>query len=210
MDRRHRTSPRWAAGLVALSVAVTACVGASEESGDTADGASGTTVTMATPDLESETLVVNVALTDTGFEPETIFLPAGRHVQLVLRNRGTREHHYRVIGLVPAYMSWYLYPEVDISEIDAMSPAEREELGISGDIDDPEHVVHHLTPTFVPFKEESRSGIRPIPNEVHGYAQAGGSGDVLTFFPLNTGSYVVEDVLHPEITGKVVVFEVEA
>lgn len=209
MNSRQR-APRWAAAFLALSLAAAACTDRSTQTEDGADGASGTSVTMVSPDLGSQTMVVNVALTDTGFEPATIFLPAGRHVQLVLRNRGTKEHHYRVAGLIPAQLRWYLYPDVDIAEVDAMSPAEREAIGISGAVDDMEHVVHHLAPTFVPFKEPSRSGIRPIPNEVHGYVQAGTAGDVLTFFPLNTGSFVVEDVLHPEIAGKVVVFEVEA
>lgn len=210
MNRRHGKSPPWAVGLVILALVATACVGGSGESDDSTDGASGTSVTMVPPDLESQTLVVNVDLTDTGFEPATIFLPAGRRVQLVLRNRGTKEHHYRVVGLIPGELRWYLYPEVDVAEIDAMTPAEREAIGVEGDIDDMEHVLHHLVPSFVPFKKESRSGIRPLPTEVHGYVQAGFTGDVLTFFPLNTGSFVVEDVLHPEITGKVVVFEGEA
>lgn len=161
---------------------------------------------MVNPDTSLPSLTVNVAISDEEFIPSTIFLPAGRHVRLIVRNRDNVEHHYRVIGLIPAQLAWEVKPVITEEELESMTPEMREDLGVVGDIDDPEHVLHHLSPTFVPFKAESRSGIKPLPNEVHAYVYAG-VGDVVTFYPISIGEFQVEDVLHPEITGRVVVFD---
>ena len=46
-------------------------------------------------------LTVNVEVSDGAIRPASVFIPAGRPVQLLVRNRGTMEHHYRVVGLTP-------------------------------------------------------------------------------------------------------------
>lgn len=195
------------ATLLAFAVAFAACTSDDPEAAPPGsappDAAPPTTQGSITvlPDYESDVFVANVYMDEDGFDPSTIHVPAGRHVKLVLRNRGSYEHHYRVVGLVASEISWYQYPEIDEDEL----LAQELEGGFVGDI---EHVLHHLTPDFVPFREESRSGVRPLPTEVHGYAY-GGDHDVLFFFPLNTGSFVVQDVLNPDITGKFVVFDAE-
>lgn len=181
-----------------MSLALAGCSGS-------VDGGSAAESVTVEPDYDSATMVINVSLSDDGFDPETIFLPAGNRVKIVLRNRGNDEYHYRVAGLIPAEMTWVLFPEIDAYDLDSMSPENLESLGLGGDIDDVEHVLHHLVPVYVPYREESPAGIKPLANEVHGYVTLGKT-DVLEFFPTNTGSFVVEDVLHPEITGKVVVF----
>ena len=170
-----------------------------EPAGDTAD--------WVEPDLESDDLVVNVVLTDEGPEPETVFIPAGRHIKMVFRNRGMHEHHYRVVGLVPEDVAWILVPEIYEDELEGLTEEELEALGLGGPIDDIEHVLHHILPVFVPFREESRSGIKPLANEVHAYAQRGGV-DIITFYATNTGRFQVEDVRYPELTtdAEVVVF----
>ena len=202
-----RDTRLWAV-VVALSLVLAACNagsdGSGENSSDTADGGQ----VLVTPDLTVDTIVVNVAMTDTGFEPSTIFLPAGRHVELVLRNRGEHEHHYRIAGLIPFDLEWYVYPDMDGYVLDEMTDEERADLGIDEDEPDLDHVMHHLVPNAVPFKGPSMSGISPLPNEVHGYAQRG-QKDVMGFFPLSIGEFVVEDVRYPELTGRVVVFEVK-
>jgi uncharacterized cupredoxin-like copper-binding protein len=189
-------------------IAASCTVGASRSTGTDSALAAGEGVAV-TPDYEAETTVVNVLLTDTGIEPSTIFLPAGRPIRLVLRNRGTREHHFRVGGIVPAQLAWLVFPDFDAYDVASMSPDELSAAGLDGDIDDLEHTLHHMIPTFVPFKEESPAGIRPIPNEVHGYATLGGA-DVLSFIALNTGAFVAEDVRFPEFTARVIVFEPDA
>jgi hypothetical protein len=153
-------------------------------------------VTVA-PDPDAPEYVVSVSMTDDGYDPHTLFLPAGRQVRLVLRNRGETEHHYRVVGLDASEIRWYLYPEMTEDEVIAME---------GGDVDDVEHVMHHLTPQFVPFRQESLAEIRPLSTEVHGYAEPGGH-DVVLFYPTSVGSFAVQDVFHPAITGKVVVFD---
>src|SRR5512145_2081062 len=55
-----------------------------------------------------EYLTLNVAVSDTGIEPSVLFVPAGRPVQLLLRNRGTTKHHYHVVGLVPDDITWVI------------------------------------------------------------------------------------------------------
>ena len=191
--------------LVALSLAVSSCAGFF---GTTDDAPVSESIT-AEPDYSAETIVLNVALSDEGYDPETIFLPAGQRVKIVLRNRGRSEHHYRVAGLIPAEMTWVLFPEIDAYDLDSMPPEDLEALGLGGEIDDVEHVLHHLVPVYVPFRAESPAGVKPLANEVHGYVTAGKS-DVLDFFPTNTGTFVVEDVLNPEITGRVIVFDPNA
>lgn len=190
---------------VALILTVAACTGS---------GSAGSTNTVppetvfVEPDYGSDMVVINVTITDEAFEPPTVFVPAGRPIRLVLRNLGTTEHHFRVIGLIPADLGWYLAPDITPEELAGLPPDEQERLGVDLAIDDPEHTAHHLMPTFVPFKDTSFMGVTPLPNEVHGYTQVGTS-DILSFFATNTGTFKSEDVLHPEITGRVVVFEGE-
>jgi hypothetical protein len=195
---------RRVASIAALALAATGCSGFLG-SDDEADQAVDESVYVE-PDLESESTVLNIYLSDDGFDPSTIFLPAGRHTKLILRNRGNAEYHYRVSGLVPTQMSWLLVPDITEDDMLAMSVEELEALGLADDIRDVEHELHHLTPVFVPFREESPAGIKPLANEVHGYVTRG-TLDVLDFFPTNTGTFVIEDVLHPGVTGKAIVFD---
>jgi hypothetical protein len=204
----NRIMPRrWTVTLTALVLVASACSGFLGTADDDPNNA-GEQV-FVEPDRASDVLTINISLTDEGLDPATIFLPAGQHIKLVLRNRGDLEHHYRVAGLIPSDMAWLLTPEVDEAELEMMSPEELEALDIDLAVDDPEHTVHHLNPVFVPFRHESPSGIKPLANEVHGYATRG-TTEILDFFPTNVGTFVVEDVLHPEITGKVVVFDASA
>jgi len=190
--------------LVAIALIAVACSGGDGQTSGSADATG--SQELVEPDPTLPEVVVNVSLTDTGIEPQTVYLPAGRHVKLILRNRGTGEHHYRIAGLIPGDLGWFMAPELDEYDLESMTPEELESYGISGDIDDKEHVLHHLTPMFMAFKEESRAGIKPLPNEVHGYAYPG-QLDVVTFFALSIGRYVAEDVLHPEFQASVVVYD---
>lgn len=199
---------RVVATLMVLSLAIAACTpgqstGAGTE-GNTAQGAQ----TVVTPNYAAHTIVVNVTLTDEGTEPATIFIPAGQHIRLVIRNRGTTEHHFRVPGLITTELTWLKPAEFTQYDIADMTTEELAAIGIDEQVDDIEHVLHHLTPTFVPFKEPSMTGIKPLPGEVHGYA-AVGNFDVLSFFALSPGVFTAEDVRFPELTTRVVVFETE-
>jgi hypothetical protein len=193
--------------VVALGLSLIAACGGS--------GAAGTATTTTQPvtvtaQLDMSPLTINVLLTDEGFEPATIFIPAGRQIQLVLRNRGTTEHHYKIKGLVPSSLSWISFPVVDSYDLDSMTPAELAEYGIdlAGATDEweIEHILHHLHATFVPFRDASPAGVKPIGLEVHGWTMLG-TVDVVSFFALTTGRFESEDVLFPELTGEVVVFD---
>jgi len=190
--------------VVILALVTAACTDGSTESTETSDPSD---PVMVAPNTEQPSLVVSVAVSEAGFEPKTIFLPAGRHVRLTVRNHSDVERHYRIVGLIPAQLGWQVRPVISDDMLDALTPEELEELGISGeDMSNREHALHHLSPTFLSYKPESRSGIRPLPNEVHAYVYKG-VADIVTFYPLSVGKFVVEDPLHPEITGKVVVFD---
>jgi len=193
-------------GFLVFSLALVGCT-PTEGEGGTTDTAG--EHTLVQPNRTDPTVTVNVTLTDDGFEPSTIFIPAGRHIRLVVRNRGTTEHHFRVPGLITSDLTWLLPPELDEYDLSDMTPEELAEYGIVGDIDDIEHVLHHLTPHWVPYKEPSNSGVTPLPGELHAYAHHQ-SFDVLSFFALSTGVYEAEDVLFPELTARVIVFESEA
>lgn len=197
---------------VCVAVVATALLAACTSAGDITARSSSTASeprVVVAPNYEAPPVVVNVTMTDEGFEPSTILIPAGRHIRLVLRNRGSVEHHFRIQGLVPIDMKWYLTPDLDEYDLESMTVEELAENGIVGDIDDAEHVLHHLTPQFVPFRAESPTGVKPLPGEVHGYALLG-TLDVMTFFASQTGTYESQDVLYPELTGRVIVYEEES
>ncbi len=205
----HRNTLRYLIGMLVLALIAGACSGESEGTATAGGTGSRESVTVA-PDFSMAALPVNIRLTDEGFEPDIIFLPAGRSIRLILRNHGTTEHHFRINGLIPSQMRWMLFPEIDEYEVASLTPKELQEYGIAGvtDLGELTHLVHHLKPTFVPFKDVSPAGIKPLGTDVHGYVSLGVT-EVMTFFALQTGEYASEDVLFPEITGRVIVFEVE-
>ena len=207
----RRASIRMPVILLAFTLALSACSGDSDAvaEGDASQNTFGT----VQPDLVSTALNVTVVFTEDGFEPSIIFLPAGRRIRLALRNRTEDEHHFRIRGLVPGNLRWMSVPEIDEYDVESMTPADLEAYGISDvanitDEAELAHYMHHLLPSFVPIKEVSPAGIKPLGTEVHGYVTRG-KADTLTFFPLSVGEYIAEDVLHPEFTGLVIVYEVE-
>ena len=192
--------------ILVLALTLAACTPADQTgSADTTSRDSAESV-FVEPNYDADEILVNIFLSDDGIEPSTIFIPAGKPVRLVLRNRGTREHHFRVGGIVPINMAWYTPADVDAYDIDTMSPEQLAELGIENSSSDAEHELHHQNGAFLPFKKESLSGVKPLPNEVHGYVQVG-LNDVMSFLTVNTGVFVAEDVLHPEFQARVIVFD---
>lgn len=200
--RGVRHPGRVGAGLVVAVLIVAGCTLPSPTGFAEEDDVTSTTVAYPFENPQDGSLAlsdyqvtVNVDLTDTGFEPATIYIPEGRGIQLVLRNRGTTEHHYRVAGLIPTKITWLASSEYNLSQLQ-----DRPE-----DISEAEHLLHHMI-AFVPFRDESPFGVKPLGNEVHGYA-APRDREIIRFIAVNPGTFRVEDVLHPEIVGQVVVFE---
>lgn len=134
-------------------------------------------------------LTLNVDLTDEGFQPSIVSIPAGRRVKLILRNRGTTEHHYRVVGLVP---------------VDPLWRATSEDMPLEEGVTEEDHDAHHNT-DYVPFRAKSPAGIKPLGDEVHAYAVNGGV-DVMFFTATSKGTFSVYCPLHPEMAGQVIVF----
>lgn len=201
MDRLDAMHRRPGLGIVIIVVITTLAVSACSDASDSSSTTSTTAFesVMVPRDVEAPEFVVNITMTDGGYEPDMVFVPAGRPIRLVLRNRGETEHHYRVVGLIPAELRWRMEAQLDDYDLDSGEFADTY-------VDDIEHVLHHLAPTFVPFKEESPAGVRPIGNEVHGYAPSG-KIDTVIFYALATGKYDVMDALYPEITGSMIVFD---
>jgi len=207
----HRYPVRYLIAALALALAAGACSSSDSASEQLVAGGTRETITVEA-NLDLAPLHVNVLLTDEGMEPDLIFLPAGRMIELVLRNRGTTEHHYRIKGLIPTQLRWLQWPVVD--EYEALSMTDEELAEVAEDLvgvtDEAEmaHLMHHLKPTFVPFKDESPTGIRVLGTEVHGYVGLGQT-ETMIFIPLQTGEYQSDDVRFPEITGRVIVFTVD-
>ena len=132
---------------------------------------------------------VNVGVSDTEIQPSAVFVPAGRPVQLVLRNRGSMEHHYRVVGLVPGDLSW-LAGGADTGQAAAS---------------DEDHTNHHGR-TFVSWRGASPAGIRPEGGEVHAYVSMERRVDAVLFTPTEPGTYVVQCDLHPGKVARLTVF----
>lgn len=135
-------------------------------------------------------LTLNIEISDSGIQPPVVFIPAGRPIQLVLRNRGSTEHHYRVVGLVPDDLVW----------------VSRAESTPQDGVSDEEHASHHNR-QFVRQRATSPAGIRPTGREVHAYAPGNRGVDVVLFTASQTGTFVVQCDLHPEKVGKLVVFD---
>ena len=134
-----------------------------------------------------EYLTLNVAVSDTGIEPSVLFVPAGRPIQLMLRNRGTTEHHYHVVGLAPDDLTWVI-------------------PGVSAGAASSEEHNHHNR-TYVRTRAASPAGITPTGQEVHAYVSEEQRIDVVLFTATQTGTYVVKCDRHPETIGRLTVFD---
>ena len=142
----------------------------------------------AEPAASGHAFTLNVVISDDGAQPSRVFVPAGQRVQLVLRNQGATEHHYRVVGLVPSDVLW-------MSEPGGASPLDASN----------EH-AHHAR-GFVDSRTASPSGITPSGDEVHAYVSAAKGVDVLLFTAANTGTFVVRCDLHSETVGQLTVLD---
>ena len=120
---KRRSSTRCLVEVVVASMAVVlaACGGDSAASGD--HGSVDTNATTATTepapitqDWDRVLITLNVEVTDDGFEPAAILIPAGRGIQLLMRNHGTTERHLRVIGAEPARLLWVARPDTGIED----------------------------------------------------------------------------------------------
>lgn len=137
-------------------------------------------------------LAVNVAISDTDLQPASIFVPAGRPVQLTLRNRGTREHHYHVVGLAPEDLWWI--------ERGAPRPS------VVADEEDDEHSNHHDR-QVTRVRAGSPMGVRPSGREVHAYVAVPGEIDIVFFKASQTGRFAVRCDVHDEELGTLTVFD---
>lgn len=185
---------RGAASLVALLIAACANPAGreiaapipSDSAGDHTHGAVPGAL-VGTGPAAAYILTMNVELTDTGFSPEVVSLPAGRPIRLVVRNRGQQEHHYHVQGLVPVQMLW-LAKTLD------------DRAGNQLD-----HVAHHAGDLVDYHICTSRAGVCPTGKSVHAHAEAS-EIDVVQFTPATTGTFQAFDPLHPDLRGTVIVF----
>jgi len=143
----------------------------------------------APAEAPADYLTLNVAVSDAELQPAAVFVPAGRPVQLMLRNRGSTEHHYRVVGLVPDDLFW----------VSRGGPAPQDAL-----VDD-EH--NHHGRQFLRSRAASPAGIRPTGHEVHAYVSVPGDVDEVLFTASQTGTFVVQCDLHREQLGTLTVFD---
>jgi cytochrome c-type biogenesis protein len=131
-------------------------------------------------------LTINVSVSDEGVQPSSVFVPAGQLVQLMLRGRGTSEHHYRVVGLTPDELWW-------------MMPA----TGGGGEHD-------HHSMMFATSRAPSQAGIAPTGEEVHGYVSGARNVEVVLFTATQTGTFDVVCDLHPDVKARLTVFDPSA
>jgi len=137
----------------------------------------------------TEYLTLNIDISDDAISPSAVFVPAGRPVRLLLRNRGSTEHHYRVIGLVPDDLVWLIR-------------GEKTALAEGSDDEHNHHVSH-----FVRQRETTPAGIRPTGTEVHAYVAGPNDLDVVIFTASQMGTFAVQCDLHQEHAGKLTVFD---
>jgi len=142
----------------------------------------------ATAAAQELDFTVNVGISDTEIRPSAVFVPAGRPVQLLVRNRGAAEHHYRVVGLVPDQVAWLARGEAN-----------------AGGVTDEAH--NHHGRMFVASRTASPAGLQPTGAEVQAYVSPEERVDAVLFTATATGTYVVQCDLHPEKVARLTVFE---
>jgi cytochrome c-type biogenesis protein len=177
--------------VLAAIVGVLALCGAGV-SGSDPDHATHRGLTPQSP--ASLDFTVNVGISDTEIQPPAVFVPAGRPVQLLLRNRGSLEHHYRVVGLAPDHVAWL-----------ARGERPNDPNGPNGP-NDPNGHDHHGR-MFVASRAASPAGIQPTGTEVHAYVSQEQHVDAVLFTATKTGTYVVHCDLHPEQVARLTVFD---
>ncbi|MFA7249711.1 MAG: hypothetical protein WC273_08780 [Dehalococcoidia bacterium] len=180
MIRRWRARARWLVlpSLAAIALAIAGCGLAPANAG-----------ARIYPDSEAPAVTVNIDVSEQGYEPIDVRVPAGPSIQLILRNRSKDEYHYRVQGLDATQILW-LAPREDMTR----------EAGVTDD----EHGAHHAK-DFIDWRGTSPGGVKPTLTEVHAYV-AGTGVDVLRFYALKPGTYQVVDPLHPALHGTLTVF----
>jgi len=169
----------------ALAAEQQASIAAEAQSHDAVDHGAAHEALSGSP---ADYFTLNVAVSDTGIEPSVLFVPAGRPVQLLLRNRGTTEHHYHVVGMVPDELTWVMQGSAG-----------------TGSAADDSHDHHNRT--FVRTRAASPAGITPTGNDVHAYVTPAQGLDVVLFTANEAGTFVVQCDLHPEQVGKLTVFD---
>ena len=191
--RRSSTRCLVTVAITSMALVLAACGGDSAASDD---GSANTEATTATTepapipqDWDRVLITLNVEVTDTGFEPAAIFIPAGRGIQLLMRNHGTTEHHLRVVGAEPARILWVARPDT----------------GIEDGVTEEDHSKHHLI-GYIDWRGTSDSGIKIPADEIHGWSRAT-EMEIMRFIISEPGTYQFEDVLFPELTGELTVFE---
>ena len=145
------------------------------------------------PEGEVHYLTLNVAVTNDGPVPSAVFIPMGQPVQLMLRNRGTTEHHYRVVGLTPDEL-WWMAAGAASETTSPLSDAPA---------DDHDHHSRH----FVTTKPASPRGITPSGREVHAYVTLANNIDMVLFTASQPGTFEVVCDLHPDHRGRLTVFD---
>jgi hypothetical protein len=193
---KRRSSTRWLVTVIVASMALVlaACGGDGAVSDDdsSAETEETTATTEPTPipqDWDRVLITLNVEVTDTGFEPASISIPAGRGIQLLMRNHGTTEHHLRVVGAEPARLLWVARPDT----------------GIEDGVTEEDHSKHHLI-GYIDWRGTSDSGIAITGDEIHGWSRPT-EMEIMRFIISEPGTYQIEDVLFPELTGELTVFE---
>ncbi len=140
------------------------------------------------PDEQAEGVTVNIDVSEKGYEPADVRIPAGPSIQLIIRNRSADEFHYRVVGLDAAELLWL---------------AGKEDMVREEGVTEEDHDMHHAK-DFVEWRGTSPRGIKPTLTEVHAYA-SGSQVDVVHFYALKLGTYQVTDPLHPDLKGTLTV-----
>lgn len=135
-------------------------------------------------------VTVNVTIDETTISPPVLNVPAGTPVRLVLRNHGTREHHFHVQRVHPSEMLWL---------------AKDLEPGTALEMAGSEHGAHHSGQMLPYHICTSRTGLCPTGLDLHAHAGPG-EIDVIQFTAPQPGSYQAICPLHPGVQSMVVVF----
>ncbi len=189
-----------------LGVACTADAGADAPPADGAPGTAplgsgeaiaGRTAAETPAGANVAPLVVNVTLSDDAILPEVLAIPLGRPITLIVRNRGTREHHYQIRDMAATGLFWFAGGD---GAVDPVLAAEDPEAATHGG--------HHGPNEMLPYDIcDSKYGFIACPTGewVHVYAPPSGM-DVIAFSAAQTGTYDAFSQFDPGLTAKVVVY----
>jgi hypothetical protein len=155
-------------------------------------------------------LVVNIYVDDTGYVPSIFSVPAGRPVQLIMRNRGRDTHGFQVTGLDILDSIWFVREPgaigVEPENFSSLLDSDRPVVDVDNRAFLDEHEAHHtmgfMAPRFACPEAPDSCGVDGVISTEFEPAEV----RVIMFTPVVVGTFAFTDPAGEAAAGSVIVF----